>query len=155
MCLNNDSFDCIVHAHSTFSQTAVHALCIELYQCLLHCTDVYYWIMLLFLDLIFIRAITKTSPVVILELACFDSILGANMAVRQLLKTVLKLWITMSVSSLLFYCKSLNESLSPLLSLSVMAAMQRATTVTPAPPWCTAAARSTAYTHMESSGAYR
>lgn len=42
-----------------------------------------------------------------------------------------------------------------LLSLSVSAAMQRATTVTPAPPWCTAAAHSTAYTPMESSGAYR
>lgn len=41
------------------------------------------------------------------------------------------------------------------LSLSVLAAMQQATTATPAPPWCTAAAPSTAYTHMESSGAFR
>lgn len=38
---------------------------------------------------------------------------------------------------------------------SVLAATRPATTATRAPRWCTAAARSTAYTHTESSGAYR
>lgn len=49
-----------------------------------------------------------------------------------------------------FYIQSMLQQ-----SPSVLAVMQQATTATPAPPWCTAAAHSTAYTLMESSGAYR
>lgn len=60
-----------------------------------------------------------------------------------------------NVKKCLILCCSCCFCSNYVISLSVLAAMQQAMTVTPAPRWCTAAARSTAYTHMESSGAFR
>lgn len=67
------------------------------------------------------------------------------------------LWLFVIVkhSSFVFEQTCFDQSPSSFFSVSVLAAMQQAMTVTPAPPWCTAAVHSTAYTHMESSGAYR